>query len=252
MKIALMLSGQPRYIKECFSSIKQNLLDLHDVDIYAHFWWDKSYIGQKFKFHALDTYKENMGKVFLDTYGEWIKEVKFEKQPNFNLSFLDFNSGEQADQIGDNREMWCKEVAIKQMCMWSSMRKSFDMVQNDKYDYYIRARTDLILNQPLELEKYQNNSLYIDEFENKSQLCDWFAGSKDIQYLRPLMCATTYNKSGSVITSTSIFKRSLSLNPWCNLEIVPFNVNIYRGYQQPIHMNQYSPQDQEKFPYWMK
>lgn len=41
MKIALCLSGQPRFYKEAYYHIKTNLIDRYNIkDIFCHFWWD--------------------------------------------------------------------------------------------------------------------------------------------------------------------------------------------------------------------
>jgi hypothetical protein len=43
MKVAVCISGQPRYLKECMPFVKQNLLN--NVDVFFHCWWDESLIG---------------------------------------------------------------------------------------------------------------------------------------------------------------------------------------------------------------
>tara|TARA_R100001163_G_C5068190_1_gene208135 strand:+ start:3376 stop:3552 length:177 start_codon:yes stop_codon:yes gene_type:complete len=44
MKIALQFSGQPRFIEDkiCYISIKNNILDKYDCDVFCHFWWDEN------------------------------------------------------------------------------------------------------------------------------------------------------------------------------------------------------------------
>jgi len=49
MKLAICFSGQPRFIDRLkIDNLKQN----YDADIYAHFWWDKSYRGKTFAWNS--------------------------------------------------------------------------------------------------------------------------------------------------------------------------------------------------------
>jgi hypothetical protein len=41
MKLALCLSGMPRHFKESYQSIKENLIDLYDTDVFIDIWNDK-------------------------------------------------------------------------------------------------------------------------------------------------------------------------------------------------------------------
>ena len=40
MKIALCFSGQPRFVNECASLIKTNVMQDYDIDVFAHLWFD--------------------------------------------------------------------------------------------------------------------------------------------------------------------------------------------------------------------
>lgn len=41
MKVALLLSGQPRFLRSAsYQSIKEKILDRYDCDVYCHFWWN--------------------------------------------------------------------------------------------------------------------------------------------------------------------------------------------------------------------
>ena len=42
MKIALCVSGQPRGLATAFQYVKKNLLDKHDVTVFAHLWQDST------------------------------------------------------------------------------------------------------------------------------------------------------------------------------------------------------------------
>jgi uncharacterized membrane protein YoaT (DUF817 family) len=55
MKIAICFSGQPRFIEECYSGIKSNIIDAnskHDIDIFVHTWFSPEITG-KVLYHNL-------------------------------------------------------------------------------------------------------------------------------------------------------------------------------------------------------
>lgn len=244
MKIALCLSGQPRYIKECYQYIEKYILEPFNPDIYAHMWWDDSYIGKIFKFHALDQYEENMKDVFNSYFPN--ANVCFEKQVDFNINNFDLDNGEMSLELGANKHMWSKEVIFKQYSMWYSVLKSYELINKD-YDIYIRARTDLIYNQHLELD---NSILRIDDYENKSQLCDWFATGNKNDFAK---YCNTFNlideiSNNKVIKSTTLLRESLN-KQFCNFSISNFRVDIFRGYIKPFHMDNYTNESFTK-PYW--
>ena len=48
MRIALCLSGQPRFFEKCSQSLIDNLIDIYNPDIFAHAWWDDNLCGKNF------------------------------------------------------------------------------------------------------------------------------------------------------------------------------------------------------------
>ena len=42
MKVALLMSGQPRYVDDTrpFLFFKENVIDKYDTDVYCHGWFD--------------------------------------------------------------------------------------------------------------------------------------------------------------------------------------------------------------------
>jgi len=247
MKVVLCLSGQPRYIKECYDSLYSTIIKPYNPDVYAHMWWDDSYVGEKFKFHALDTYEENMQEVFMQYFQKSI--TKFEKKIDFDISKYDLQNGEMSKMLGPHhRELWSKEVIFKQLSMWYSVRESFDLI-NEDYDVYIRARTDLLYKKPIDLSI--TDSIQIDDFENKEQLCDWFAIGAKEEFKK---YCSVYNfidqiSQNKVVISTRILREALSLQD-CNVTVKDYGVNIFREYKKPFHMDNYKDNDGNA-PYWL-
>lgn len=254
MKIALLFSGQPRYIRECYPSIKENLLDKYNCDIYSHLWWDDAYIGKKFKFHASDQYTENMKDVFLDLYQP--KEFVFEAQKHFDSAIYPTDTGEMAQDLGNipTRKLWCREVIFKQKSMWYSALQAYNLYYKHRYDYdmVIRLRTDLLLTKEIDGDKIKPDFLYIDEFENQQQLCDWFAISKSPekigQYHQVYNNIHPWSLNG-ILRSTTILRRTLEIHH-TPLKIKDLGVRIFRGYKEPRKMDEYSETNTELHPYW--
>ena len=40
MKVAIFICGQGRNVLNSFESIKKNILDVYDTDVYCQLWWD--------------------------------------------------------------------------------------------------------------------------------------------------------------------------------------------------------------------
>ena len=45
MKIALCLSGQPRFLEEGYSQLYNHLLSRYSIDCFVHTWWSSNMSG---------------------------------------------------------------------------------------------------------------------------------------------------------------------------------------------------------------
>ena len=62
-KLALIYSGQPRHLRECYENHHSNFYQPDwDVDVFAHVWYDESWVGAYF----WDQYKDR---------GKWDAEL---------------------------------------------------------------------------------------------------------------------------------------------------------------------------------
>jgi len=145
----------------------------NDVDVYAHFWWDKSYKDQVMRFEFDDRYEEDEGQAFVDLYKP--KAYKFEKQEQFDMSGFDFTDpGVCADSLD------AKVTAFNCTSMWSSVNRAFELArsQNIKYDLYIRCRTDLIFMEKVKLDEIDPKTLFLGDGRIAGEdrlLGDWFS-----------------------------------------------------------------------------
>jgi len=50
-KVALIYSGQPRHLKECFENHRSTFWDANpdaEIDVFAHIWYDEAWVGSYF------------------------------------------------------------------------------------------------------------------------------------------------------------------------------------------------------------
>jgi len=171
MKIALCFSGQPRNVRKCYRLISENLIS-DNVDVYAHFWWDKSYKDQVMRFEFDERYKEDEGQAFINLYNP--KAYTFEKQKQFDLSGFNFTDPGVCDDSLD-----AKVTAFNCTSMWHSVNRAFDLAkQHGEYDLYVRCRTDLIFMEKIDWSVFDPKTLYIGDGRIAGEdriLGDWFA-----------------------------------------------------------------------------
>lgn len=86
MKIALCLSGQPRYLDEGYFFIKKYLLDKYDIDVFVHTWWDETYAGKEFGNTNLQRSCRYDSKT-IDKINNYYspKKLKYEKEKDFDF-----------------------------------------------------------------------------------------------------------------------------------------------------------------------
>lgn len=136
MKMAILLSGQPRSINTCYESLKKFYLDKYDCDIFIHTWFDDKFPSS--------------------IYGEYInlyKPVRFfgEKQIIF-------------DSQGIKDPTW--HVTLQNILsqyysifMSNQLKLSYETTNEVKYDIVMRIRSDLQIIRPIEIEKIETGKL---------------------------------------------------------------------------------------------
>jgi len=145
----------------------------NDVDVYAHFWWDKSYKDQVIRFEFDDRYEEDEGQAFINLYKP--KAYKFEKQEQFDLSGFNFeNPGVCTNSLE------AKMMAFNCTSMWHSVNRAFDLakLQGIEYDLYVRCRTDLIFTEKVEWSTLDLDVLYTGDGRIAGEdriFGDWFS-----------------------------------------------------------------------------
>jgi len=176
MKIAILVSGQPRRYRNGFKDLKKWFLDRYDVDVYLHAWEDKVFHKYDFfnegKLQKVYNVENNLYQNLVDWYQP--KDYLFEPAIKFDA----------ADLKGPNNQR-----LNSQMSMWLSLKRSWDLMEATgiKYDLVIKTRYDLLFthrvanNCPLleDVTKYDPNYIHYFEYpphwKMADQLNDTFA-----------------------------------------------------------------------------
>lgn len=138
MKLAIIISGQPRNLKIGYNSLKQFYLHKYDCDIFIHTWFDKIF--------SLSVYEEMINlfkpkKILIEE--QIIFDKKNIKDPQWNVSLQNLLSMYYSMYMGNKLRNMCEEY------------------NEIKYDFIMRMRSDLQIYRPIELEKIEKDKLAV-------------------------------------------------------------------------------------------
>ena len=148
MKIAILISGQPRNYIEGYEEIKKAYLDRYDCDVYIHTWEGGNFEATQF-FANRPRYTYQYKETYLNEILELYKPVQYKfEQP------IIFDDKNIIDPI------W-RQPLQNTKSMWYSIAKAYNLIQKD-YDLIIRTRFDLRYEiSTLDLESLDANKLHI-------------------------------------------------------------------------------------------
>jgi hypothetical protein len=151
-RVALCLSGQPRFHNgKSYLSIKKFILDKYNVDVFIHSWVskDKNFVYPVASWTGIKklVIEENIHDELVQLYSP--KKILIE-EPRL---FPEYDKG----------TYFTKNIPsiFFTMKMADKLRQEYEVQNNIKYDWVIRARTDTLLESFPEIEKLSKNKLYI-------------------------------------------------------------------------------------------
>lgn len=194
MKIAVCFSGQPRFINECSESIITNLFQNYSVDVFAHLWFDKHLINNPYKYGGSGEWQnQRISEKSIDDFSEKYNPISILVEPscNFYDSYMenDFEISQNRYWPGSLNEPDYMKRQIKNtlsnfysMSEVSRLKNRYEYSKNFKYDWVFRLRTDVFVHDPIELFRYNKNSLTCSSLIQKPpHINDWFCfGSSSI------------------------------------------------------------------------
>ena len=155
MKVALCISGQPRYLDDGYSTIKKIFDKFDTIDVFVHTWWDDSYKNKPVEFAPNLTYgrycvwEEDTIEKINKLYSP--KMFVYEESKTFN-TFSDVPYGKS--NPNSIHSGWYSVYKCNEL------KKQYEIENDFKYDLVIRCRFDLnIIN--FNLDNIDPNYVYV-------------------------------------------------------------------------------------------
>jgi hypothetical protein len=145
MKIALCLSGLPRFYSEAYSFIYEALIEPNNADVFLHTWTNDKCVESE----IINMYKP--------------KKYLIESQRKFENTDMDHNV-----MLSSYARYYTKENFTSMIySSWYSvqqanlLKEQYRLENNFTYDYVIRARFDTIFNKKVKCEEYNSDVINI-------------------------------------------------------------------------------------------
>lgn len=191
MKIAVLLSGQPRNVIECYNNIQKNVISPNNADVFVHTWVDPGMVGKRYtanwvKKEKVITQKDdpekysdiasnpvpaNIDKVIYHLYQP--KKWWFEKPRTFDIdkNVWYTNRAESYMHPQDVCSFQYSNYAVNVLKQLYENENSFE------YDIVMRLRFDNIFNTEVDLKNfYHKNIIFIpNDFPNDVGISDRWA-----------------------------------------------------------------------------
>jgi hypothetical protein len=200
MKIAICFSGQPRFVSECYSGIKSNIIEPnrnHDIDIFVHTWFSDE-ISEKILYHNEFSSFSGEAKIKKSAIDEIKKlydplDLMVEQPLNF-LPTVNYE-GSFSRQIDASHKMGVDKTEYVKMRLnshYSSLysimqanllKKKHELKNGFTYDWVLKVRFDNIIKSNIDLSNLDSNFLYHQEMgKGESEIADWinFSNSKNM------------------------------------------------------------------------
>ena len=243
MKIALCLFGLPRYSEYVLNTLKQNLLNLYDVDVYAHFWWSENMIGE-FKHREFYDVWESDTVTKLEKIIPF-KKLKVEPQIHFDLS--NFKHISLEPDLKHLSKDICKDILFSNKSKWYSTYQSYLLIDNPtEYDFIIITRLDCDYSKPIDVSKLTTNKLYLQDgyrSGNNRKYTDVFAIGCPvaIKYYAEIYKHTDKYHVYGVFHLHTHFQKLLNYDILIDHEVYPFGVwilhpSLYTKKRQQIYL----------------
>jgi hypothetical protein len=177
MKVALILSGQFRNAKECYQTIKSNILDVYSPDVFISSWLNPSSITPSGWFGETpndDCTIEDIVQMYSP------KSIELETFDDENYQAFKKTAAKLDSKISHETKttnviaMWYKRHRA------NLLRNQFEKLNDFKYDVVIASRFDLEILEPLNFELEGDQLLIPIGFDWCDGLSDLFAvGNSD-------------------------------------------------------------------------
>jgi hypothetical protein len=161
MKIALCLSGQPRFIEEAFPCIQKNIIECNgNIDIFLHCWFDVEEAGKRFS-NTSDTTREQGNGVIKDNTIELLKSlyrpVSISAEPQVDFSHRvkpEYTAARDKTNPFATFSMW------ESIARCNNLKTLHETKNGFTYDVVVKARFDLKIETALTIVAFDKSSLH--------------------------------------------------------------------------------------------
>jgi hypothetical protein len=177
MKVALCLSGQPRFYKRGYEFINKFILNVYQPDIFMHVWFDKSKVGQPY-----------LGSCWNNGRSDIVEDMTIENLQQLYNPIRVFHESEKFNnenlpRIYDSnkarQESFITFSMFYSVLMANKLKIDYEIKNNFKYDCVLRMRFDWALDQLINLNNFDLNKLYCpNDCGTQKSINDQFAFSK--------------------------------------------------------------------------
>lgn len=201
MRTCLLLSGQIRNLKKTFESIKKNLIDVYNTDVFISTWvngeGDDSRIDEVIEiYNPISIEVTTPNNILKNTIEPLIRPYKFNLPIETNPTSIFM--------------MWYKIMIANEL------RNIYQKTNKFKYDVVIRSRFDLSCDSEIQLIRPSDNEIYIPRGY------DWRGGYNDLFAIGTSETMNTYCgmfnnilpilAMGNLFHSESLLKTHLTMN----------------------------------------
>ena len=178
MKVAVCLSGQPRFFSQTFPYLKKNILDKFDCDVFLHAWHNPEntgscYSGASWTNGLTDTIKKDTDLMLLDLY----QPKSYKIEPQYENFPTPRPIEEYTHNIAGGTSANVIFSMIYSMCESLKLREQYEIENQIEYDVVIRLRYDFVVWKNIDLNLDFDGGIYYT-MSTKSvypeKLCDWF------------------------------------------------------------------------------
>lgn len=199
MKIALCLSGQPRFVDEVAPYILKNVCEGYDIDVFCHFWFDEKLQTEPYKVGECgrgEWHKQRIPSNAIEKVLEIYKPVsyKVELSKTFNDSNVPFRQSLERYWYGaleDSDQDGFRWRTINNCLSYfyslnevNKLKKEHEYSNDFKYDWVVKCRTDTIIHTKIPFELLDNQLIHYSDIQNQpdGMINDWFdfGGSKEM------------------------------------------------------------------------
>ena len=161
MRVALCVSGQLRTWRSCLVSLRENIIDVCQPDVFIRSWYpldECTAIANELKAVSIS----------FQSFSDEIAE-------NLNKTTAKYNNTKHTEQIGIQKNTFMMFYNIWQCDV---LRKWNEVLTGQIYDYVIRCRPDMMYSNRLTIDdfkKLDDNTILLPDTNHYGGYCDQFA-----------------------------------------------------------------------------